>query len=272
MESLKNYKMPRSRRLLPIANLVALAVTLVINFLSNTGVFAHATTGSVSAKYPSLFTPANYAFGIWFLIYAELIWLVIYLARGGPGGRESAGEVGWWFVLSCAANCGWILAWVNEEIGLSVVIMVFLLFCLLRIVWRTNMELTDPPLRVIAGLWWPVCYYSGWITAAFFADLSAWLVKSGWEPYVLHQEAWTLGMIVAAVAVYLWMTWRRNMREYGFMGVWALVAVGVNDWTGAQTVSLAAWGGAAILFISSSWHAYRNRAYSPWTWSKRHGP
>jgi hypothetical protein len=255
------------RRILPIANILALAVTIGINFLSNTGVLSHETTATISARYPTLFTPAAFAFGIWLLIYLGLLWFVVYHARALAGNTEvgvSVMQVGWWFVLSCAANCAWILAWVNGAIGLSVLIMVFLLICLFRIVWRTDMELTDPPLRTIAGLWWPFCLYSGWITAAFFANLSAWLVKAGWEPYAARPEGWTLGMIAVAVGIYLWMTWKRNMREYGFVGVWALIAVGMNDRPASQTVSMTAFVAAGILAISSSWHGYRNREFSPW--------
>ena len=41
--------------------------------------------------------------------------------------------------------------------------------------------LTDPPLRTIASVWWPFCLYSGWITVALLANISAWLVKVQWN-------------------------------------------------------------------------------------------
>jgi hypothetical protein len=255
------------KKALAIANGVALLVTIAINFLSNTGVFAQETTASISAKYPTLFTPAGYAFTIWIVIYLGLLGFVIYQGRTLTDNMEASVTVmgvGWWFVLSCVCNCAWILAWVHGSIGLSVVIMVVLLFSLLKIVWRTDMEMTDPPLRTIAGVWWPFCLYSGWITAALFADLSAWLLKTEWRPYMEHPEGWTFGMIVAAAAAYLWMTWKRNMREYGFVGVWALVAIGVKDWGSAREVALAAFVVAGVLAVSSSWHGYRNREFSPW--------
>lgn len=255
------------KKVLAITNGVALLVTIAINFLSNTGVFGHETTASVSAMYPVLFTPAGYAFGIWIVIYLGLAGFVIYQGRALAGNTEAAvtvGEVGWWFVWSCACNCIWILAWVYGSIGLSVVIMLLLLFSLLKIIWRTDMEMTDPPLRTIAGVWWPFCLYSGWVTAALFADLSAWLLKTQWAPYMEHPEAWTLGMIGTAGAAYLWMTWNRNMREYGFVGVWALVAIGIKDSGSARGVALAAFVVAGILAVSSSWHGYRNREFSPW--------
>jgi hypothetical protein len=71
-------------------------------------------------------------------------------------------------------------------------------------------------------------------------------------------------MIVAAGIAYLFMTWRRNMREYAFTGVWALIAIAVADCHRSAAVTRAAVGMAAILFVSSSVHGYMNRDFSPW--------
>ena len=123
------------------------------------------------------------------------------------------------------------------------------------------MELTDPPLRIIASVWWPFCLYTGWITVALLANISAWLVKIQWNG--IEPETQAIIMTLIAGAVYLFMTWRRNMREYGFVGVWALIAVAMADRDRAPAVTITAFIVAGILFISSSIHGYRNRAYSP---------
>jgi len=51
--------------------------------------------------------------------------------------------------------------------------MATLLFSLLMIILRTDMDLTDPPLRTIAFVWWPFCLYSGWITVALLTNIAA---------------------------------------------------------------------------------------------------
>jgi hypothetical protein len=255
------------KKILPVANGLALIVTIIINYLSNTGVFNGNTMATVSARYPSLFTPAPYAFTIWIVIYISLLGFVVYQGRSLRGNEEAAiavQQVGWWFVLSCLANCAWILAWLYDLTGLSVLIMVALLFCLLRIIWRTDMELTDPPLRTIAGLWWPFCWYFGWITSALLANISAWFTKIGWSGFGLPPAMIAIIMIILAGAVYLFMTWRRNIREAAFVGVWALVAIAVADFHRSPAVTRFAVGMAAILFVSSSIHGYMNRAFSPW--------
>jgi len=138
------------------------------------------------------------------------------------------------------------------------------LFCLLQIILRTDMELTDPPLRTIAAVWWPFCLYSGWITAALIANIFAWLTSIGWTGWGVPPAAWAIIMIGVAGAAYLFMTWRRNMREYAFTGVWALVAIAIADQHRSPAVTRVAVGMAAILFVSSSIHGYMNRSFSPW--------
>jgi hypothetical protein len=147
------------KKVLPIANAIALIITIIINYLSNTGAFGGNTMATVSAKYPTLFTPAAYAFTIWIAIYLGLLGFVVYQFRSGPGSESptTVQQIGWWFVLSCAANCCWVLAWLYGWTGLSVLIMLALLLSLLQIILRTDMELTDPPLRLIASVWWPFC-------------------------------------------------------------------------------------------------------------------
>jgi hypothetical protein len=266
----------RSLKIIAIANGLGLAATIAVSYLSNTGVVDGHTMAELSARYPTLVTPAPYAFSIWGLIYLSLIGFVGYYARAAfrgredpqEGGREDPREggredpalrVGGWFLVTCVANCCWVLAWLYGYTGLSVLLMVLLLGVLLRIIVLTDMELTDPLWPGIVFVWWPFCLYTGWITVAILANIAAWLVKLGIGVSALG----AIGLLVVAGAVYLFMTWKRNMREYAFVGVWALAAIARADWHRAPAVAGVAAALAAVLFISSSIHGYRNRAYGP---------
>jgi hypothetical protein len=266
-------------KILQIANVLALMITLTINYLSNTGIFNGNTMASVSSEYQNLFTPAGYAFSIWGFIYLGLLAFIVFQGRSlvrkkqdDPAGdeiRETAGDeavaqIGWWFVVSCAANCLWILAWLYEYTGLSVLIMLVLLFSLIKIIIRTHMEKTDPPLKTIASVWWPFSLYSGWITVALLANISAYLTKIGWSVTGIPPVVWAIAMIGIAGTVYLLMTWTRNMREFALVGVWALVAVAVANWHKEPIVTKCALIVSLILFVSSGLHGYMNRAGSPW--------
>jgi hypothetical protein len=255
------------KKTLAILNILSYLLMVILNYVSNTGMINGNTMATVSAKYENLFTPAGYAFSIWGLIYLGLLGFVIFQAWAVfRKNKFSAGieKIGWWFILSCIANIAWIFAWLYEEIALSVLIMVFLLFCLLKMIRNTRMELDDEPLPVIGFVWWPFSFYSGWITVALIANIAAFLTALNWNGFGISQVTWTIAVILVAGAINLIITWRRNMREFALVGVWALVAVAVANWSLNSPIVIAALGTAGILFLSSGIHGYKNRETSPW--------
>jgi hypothetical protein len=242
------------------ANIMALVATIVVNYLSNTGIFNDNTMSSVSAGYHNLFTPAGYAFSIWGLIYLALTAFVIYQARGIFNTKDVpkvVDNIGWMFVLSCVANCLWIVAWLYDYTGMSVLIMCLLLSALITIVMRTRMEMDLLTLKQIAFEWWPFAIYLGWICVALIANVAAYLTKIQWDGLGVDPVIWTIIMIVVAAAVNVLLIWKRNLRESASVGAWGLAAVAVENWDEVQAyVALLA---VAVILISSGIHAYRNR-------------
>lgn len=255
------------KKLLQVLNILAFLVMVVINYSAASGAINGETIASVSAKYQNLFTPAGYAFSIWGLIYLGLFLFVIYQARDffmTTRSHPTALKVGWWFIISCVANIFWIFAWLNEYLLLSVIIMALLLFCLVKIIFKTRMELDDESFPVIGFVWWPFSVYSGWITVAFIANMAAWLTSENWGGFGISEEVWTLVMILSAGIINLIITWTRNMREFALVGAWALIAIAIANWENQQTIVWTAFIVAGILLFSSGIHGYVNRAYSPW--------
>lgn len=256
------------KKILQIANAIALIVTLIINYLSNTGIFNGNTMATVSARYQNYFTPAGYAFSIWGLIYLGLLAFVVYQGRSlfsKTADEWPVKEIGLWFVISCVANSLWVFAWLYDYTGLSVIIMIVLLISLINIIVNTRMELDDLPLKKIAFVWWPFSLYSGWITVALVANVAAWLTKNHWNGFGISGMAWAVIMIVVAGIINLFITWNRNMREFALVGSWALIAIAVANWNSARSVAITALVVASILIISSGIHGYKNRAYNPFT-------
>lgn len=240
---------------------------VAVSYFSNTGAIAGETMATVSQKFENLFTPAGYAFSIWGVIYFALLGFVIYQARDLFSRKQRADvvlQIGWWFIVSCLANIFWIFAWLNEFLLLSIGLMLVLLLSLVKIIVNTRMELDDEDLPVIAFVWWPFSFYSGWISIALIANIAAYLTSVNWNGFGISEVTWTVIMILIAGAIHLVITWTRNMREFALVGVWGLVAIAVANWDGNVTIVLTALIVAVILFISSSIHGYLNRQYSPW--------
>lgn len=168
-------------RLFQILNMVALVVTVVVNYLSNTGIFNNETMATISAKFQNLFTPAGYAFSIWGLIYLGLFGFVIYY---GPFSKNTDAKekvilnVGWWFAISCVANSLWIFAWLYEYTFLSIPIMILLFISLLKIIGNNRKIIESKDLKTIIFLRLPFYIYSGWISVALIANVAAYLKKN----------------------------------------------------------------------------------------------
>ncbi|MGY0391857.1 tryptophan-rich sensory protein [Bizionia sp. KMM 8389] len=254
------------KRTLQISNILALVVTIFINYLSNTGYLNNTTIGDVSKSLNTLFTPAGYAFSIWGFIYLLLIGFIVYQSRSlftQVKNDDFILKIGWSFVISCLANSAWVLAWIYGYTTLSCVLILILLAAILRIVIKTDMELWDAPISTIAFLWWPFTFYSGWITVASIANVSAVLKQNNWNGFGLSPITWTVIMIGIATAINLIVTWKRNMREFALVGAWALTAIAVANKPEQQTIYITAIIAAIILIISSGIHGFKNRSTNP---------
>lgn len=257
--------------LLLTLNTLTLAGTLVLNYLAGSGKLGEKSIGAVSAQYPSLLTPASYAFSIWIPIYLLLIAFVGYQWVGFLRKKREGllKGTGWWFALANVANGLWVIAWTQQALGLSVLLMFLLLFSLIRLVIRLRLEVWDAPLRIIFFVWWPLCFYTGWIVLASVTNVTVYLSSLGWEGGFLSPEAWAVGMIGIAALLYLFLIYSRNMREAALVGVWGFVAIAYRQWGGQEEVVLACLLAAGILFIAAAYHGIKNKATSPYVKLKK---
>ncbi|WP_296317300.1 tryptophan-rich sensory protein [Winogradskyella sp. UBA3174] len=254
------------KKILQIANGLALGSTIFINYLSNTGLMNNTTIGEISDDYRSLFTPSGYTFAIWGIIYLLLFGFAIYQGRSlfvKVKNDDFIFKIGWWFVASCVFNCLWIFAWIYEYTGWSCLFIFLLLASLLKIVTNNRMELDDEPFPIIAFVWWPFVVYAGWVTVASIANVSTYLIKIGWNGFGLSEVTWTIILITIAIVINQYILWKRNMREFAVVGAWALIGIGnANKGTNASILYFA-FAGAAILLICCAIHTYQNRATNP---------
>ena len=256
-------------RTLPFANGIAYLLMVVVNYLSNTGIFNGNTMETISDRYDNFFTPAGYAFSIWGLIYLGLLGFVMYTGRSGwskKAADEHMLKIGWWFVLSCVANMLWVVTWLYDYTGTSVLIMVFLLLCLVKIILNLRMELDAHPLKKYVFIFWPFALYAGWITVALIANIAAWLTKLNWDGWGISETTWTVIMVVAAGLINVLVVISRNLREFGAVGIWGLIAIAVanNQDDGATAIVYTCFGVAGIILVFMIINAlkYKGRSFS----------
>ncbi|GAA0872684.1 hypothetical protein GCM10009117_18310 [Gangjinia marincola] len=251
---------------LAVLNTISVVLVIAVNYVSQALRLNNTTIGELSDQYDNLFTPASYAFAIWGLIFLSLLAYSIFQLKRAFGDSTPTDvivQTEYWFMLANLLNCAWVFAFVYEYTGLSVLIMLGILVCLIQVIIKTNMERWDAPISIIAFVWWPICLYSGWIAVATIANVSAYLTKIGWDGFGLSDETWTLIMISVATLVNGFMIITRNMREFAMVGLWALVAIYVRHKADQEFIAYTALGGAVVLFIATGIHGYVNRHTNP---------
>lgn len=251
---------------LAVYNLISVALVIGVNYLSQTLRLNGTTIGEMSTKYANLFTPASYAFSIWGLIFLSLLAYAIFQVRRVYFTSKPTvfiSQTGYWFVLANVLNCCWVFAFVYDIIGLSVLLMLGILVCLIKIIVKTNMERWDAPFHIIAFVWWPICLYCGWITVATIANIGTFLTKMGWQGGPLSPDFWTILLIVVAACLNIFMVLARNMREFAAVGVWALIAIFIRHQHAHHAIAYTALIIAIVVFAVIVWHGYKNRNTNP---------
>ena len=248
----------------PIAllNLTSVALVIAVNYSSQALRLNGTTIGEISRKYDNLFTPASYAFAIWGIIFLSLVAYGIFqIHRAFFSSKESSfiEKTGYWFFIANVLNAAWVFAFVYDYTGLSVFIMLGILYALVKIILNTNMERWNAPLGIVVFVWWPISIYAGWIAVATIANIAAYLTKIGWNGSFFSPASWTVTMITIAVVLNLIVLWKRNLREFALVGAWALFAIYSRHKISYETIAFTALIGSGIIALCTVVHAFINK-------------
>jgi len=234
-------------RNLQILNFLALLATLTVNALANILPINGMNTGELSALYPSLFTPAGFTFSVWSIIYLLLIGFVI--VQRSVASKPYFAELSLWFLVSCAANSSWILAWHYQYVFASVIIMLVLLFSLVRIFLLVQ---SDSELTLLQKLFiqLPFIVYLSWICVATIANISAVLVSVQWTGGPLSPITWTITMTGIASLLGIFIVERYRKPTFFLVLIWALFGI-YSKWnnTENQAIASAALGELILLAV-----------------------
>lgn len=225
-----NTTNPIHRFVWPLLNLLAFLTTLTVNYLANALPLNGKDTGTVSDQYPNLFTPAPLTFSIWGVIYLGLTAFVVWQLSAisdRTGARPASVAVrtlGGLFIANCLLNAGWIFAFHFDRIGLSVVIILGMLWTLTAITRRVFRALPNST----ANRWLlraPFGIYLGWISIATIADITAFLVHLRWDGFGIWPLFWLLLVFFTGTAIAVAAVWMDNNVFYGFAVTWAFAGI-----------------------------------------------
>ena len=238
-------------RLKSILVAVATVGVIAFNWLAAAGYVNGVTPAEISNKYPTLITPAGYAFSIWSLIYVGLIAFTIYQLL--PAQLERFRSVRSLYILSCVLNCAWIYFWHNDNIAVSFVVIAALAATLILI----NIKLKGD---VSNGEYWfaraPFGIYAGWVTAATIVNFTILLVAAGVINPGMAADSGSpwLGPVLILIAATLGVAGRVVLQNYFFplAVAWALTAIAIKQTGQTLVIGAAAAGVVACLVAAFS--------------------
>jgi benzodiazapine receptor len=235
--------------LLQSLNVLAFAVTVIVNGLASSLALNGRTTAEVSDQYFTLVTPAGYVFSIWGVIYALLLAFVVFQALPSQREKPFLGRISVLFILSSVFNVVWLFLWHYDQIVLSVVLMFALLATLIAVYLRLGIGKTKVAVKERVFVHLPFSVYLGWITVASIANVASALVAVGWDGFGLASDVWAVLVIGVALLITLGVIVTRRDVAYSLVLVWALVGIAVNQ-SAYQNIVLAAEISAVIILVA----------------------
>lgn len=241
------------------AVIVVTLATIAINGLATGLPLNGQSTGEISDRFPSLFTPAGYVFSIWGVIYLGLLAYMVFQALPSQRTNPRLRSIGWLYVISGVANSVWIFLWHYNQFAWSLVVMLVLLASLVGIYLR----LSPFTRRVGAAERWtthiPFSIYLGWITVATVANAATVLLDWNWAGGPLSPALWAMLMIAVATVLGLIFALREVNPAYVLVLVWAFAGIAVKQ-SATPVVAWSAIGAAAVLVVAVIAGLLRNRS------------
>ncbi|MFF2752450.1 tryptophan-rich sensory protein [Psychrobacillus sp. NPDC058041] len=202
-----------------ILNLFFFIVMLVINY------YQRSSVGYIANEQIPLIQPANYAFSIWLLIYFLLfIWIVKgFFVRGKKGSvyRENQLLIPINFIL----NGAWILAFAQQRILMSTIIIFLLLISLIRIYNKIKRNANKALFDLI-----PFSIYLGWVSIASIVNVFTFFVRNNVITFLgIDELGWTVVMLLfASLLTVVFILINRDIL-YPTVIIWSYIAIYINN-------------------------------------------
>ncbi len=176
-----------------------------------------------SDESPSQFTPPDFTFTIWGLIFLGMVVLAVYQALPRNLASPLLRRVGWWTAAAMALNVAWMLHVVAAGITLTSVAIIFAMGAALLMAFAVvNRWPTLTAVETVVVLV-PVSLFAGWITVASLASTLTWGLNAGGFSLGALTEG-TVAAILALIggvvgAAVIWAN--RGNLVYAAVFVWA---------------------------------------------------
>jgi len=192
----------------------------------------------VSAKYPNLLTPANYAFAIWVLIYGSTLAYAVMALLPSQLSVRVHDRVAPWLVLTNALASLWVSLFSADYLGPSLLVIGAILTSVSMMYSIVSEHLSSEQL----SRWWrvPFALWLGWIGVATLGNLDTALSAVGWSGWPLSSPVWAALLLCAAGILALAVDILFLDPVVPFVVSWATAAIAVEHWHDSTLVTLVA--------------------------------
>ncbi|EKQ67881.1 hypothetical protein OsccyDRAFT_4175 [Leptolyngbyaceae cyanobacterium JSC-12] len=254
-------------RLRQFLTVVAIFGSFAVNAWSNISPPNGVTIGEISnTRFADvLIIPANYAFAIWGVIYLGLIGFGIYQFLPTQTQHPQLRIISYWLIAACMAQAIWVVLFLSNLFGWSVLAMLAILLCLIGAYLQLGT-------RDRSNFWqdrWllqiPFSVYLGWISVATVVNVALILYDAGWNGWGIAPEVWTVVMLVVSSALAVVLMMQRQDTAFVLVIIWALIAIAVKRFNNPliviSTIVLAS--GLSLLSIACQGRRTGNRCDRP---------
>jgi hypothetical protein len=201
-----------------------------------------------------LITPVGWAFSIWGVIYLLAIAQAVCAllpASGRVPTRLMLDQV----VLYLAAVVWIVVAALDTSTGTFLALAVMFAAAVDGVLTLRRAELSPSWFRTLTRVAFGL--FAGWVSAAFFLNLSTAVVSWGW--FDADDVAWQLVVVAVATLVLAALVLTGRLAAYAAAGVWALVGIAVTGADDGTTEVLVAAVVGGVVVAGAAFFALARR-------------
>ncbi len=214
-----------------VLNLLAFSFHLILSYLVQMNYFSVMDVGQVSARYETVFAPAGITFAIWGVIYLALFAFCLFhlfaafIKSDIQHTNLDTQNIGWNLIINNFATGLWLVAWVNEYLLLSVILILIQLVTLVIISFKADISNPNKPVLTKIFTHFPLSIYFAWICIATIANISAYLKSINWSGAGISDSYWVIIMIGTATLISFFIILVRRNIPFGLVVLWALYGI-----------------------------------------------
>ncbi len=231
-----------------IISLLLYIAVIAVNYSSAMGIINGMSQKAVSANYPTMITPAGFAFAIWGVIYLFILAALLLPFFKGRLNIKTLNKISVSFWVSCFINIAWTFAFSYNLIWLSAILIVALFINILIILIQ---------IKIVRGReknFFDVGFglYGGWLCIASVVNFVAFLVSVKFDFWGNEKLFYTVLLVLFIIIAALFQKIHENP-FFNLSIVWAFFAIIVKSGFGSylDPMFLVLALGMAILFALS---------------------